>query len=435
MFRKKNFRRRQDDDDDGDGGDGGDKGDARNGGTAAAKPAALAKPAAFKTSNKPKATPAATKATPSSLLSFAADEDGEGDDGGPFGMAITIGGRSKPSSKESKAKSRSVGFGTGHGEGHRVNRDKKGRDERKAREEKREGGKGGGGVVVGGPSAGGALNVVPQSGEYTKEKLAELARNTMRIAAPSSASRRTPPPPSASIAAAGAALSSTVTPPSLSEPLIVLRGSLKPAGSAAAEPEAGATGAWGYGGAVGGAGGMGGARSIVAEGDEVMKFLREGLARLQASQSKAEREAREAEDRLVAAAEEVLELERAMKGAESKYRFVQDLRQYVAVLCDFLKDKAALIEELEESLQQLQEERANAAFERRRADLADELAQAEAATSAAAAVMAQGAGTVTAAAAAAAAADAADAVVEGGGAGGGRVELDEFGRDVNLQKR
>ncbi|CAI5952768.1 unnamed protein product, partial [Closterium sp. NIES-64] len=95
-------------------------------------------------------------------------------------------------------------------------------------------------------------------------------------------------------------------------------------------------------------------------------------------------------------------------------------------------DKAALIEELEESLQQLQEERANAAFNRRRADLVDELAQAEAATSAAAAAMAQGAGTVTAAAAAAAAAE---AVVEGGGAAGGRVELDEFGRDVNLQKR
>ncbi|CAI7863398.1 unnamed protein product [Closterium sp. NIES-53] len=543
MFKKKNFRRRQDDDD----GDGGGEGDARNGGTAAAKPAALKT-----TSNKPKATPATTKATPSSLLSFAADEEGEGDDGGPFGMAVAIGGRSKPSSKESKAKSRSAGFGTGHGEGHRVNRDKKGREERKGREEKREGGKGGGGVVVGGPSAGGALNVMPQSGEYTKEKLAELARNTMRIAAPSSASRRTPHPPSASIAAAGAALSasaapsSTVTPPSLSEPLIVLRGSLKPAGSAAAEAEAGASGsgaagsagaaagmgglggglgtslrkaggsyiggtfipdaaaiaaakakrerlrqakaapdfiplpgsdrsdmaglgsmrgvedemgeeegekgkgeqssedeeealggrvalggvagAWGYGGA----GGMGGAGSIVAEGDEVMKFLREGLARLQASQSKAEQEAREAEDRLVAAADEVLELERAMKGAEGKYRFVQDLRQYVAVLCDFLKDKAALIEELEESLQQLQEERANAAFDRRRADLADELAQAEAATSAAAAAMAQGAGTVTAAAAAAAAAE---AVVEGGGAAGGRVELDEFGRDVNLQKR
>ncbi|CAI5462014.1 unnamed protein product, partial [Closterium sp. Yama58-4] len=180
-------------------------------------------------------------------------------------------------------------------------------------------------------------------------------------------------------------------------------------------------GAWGYGGAVGGTGGMGGAGSIVAEGDEVMKFLREGLARLQASQSKAEREAREAEDRLVAAAEEVLELERAMKGAESKYRFVQDLRQYIAVLCDFLKDKAALIEELEESLQQLQEERANAAFERRRADLADELAQAEAAT-----MMATAVGVAAAAV---------EAVVEGGGAGGGRVELDEFGRDVNLQKR
>ncbi|CAI7853000.1 unnamed protein product, partial [Closterium sp. NIES-54] len=572
------------DDDDG---DGGGEGDARNGGTAAAKPAALKT-----TSNKPKATPATTKATPSSLLSFAADEEGEGDDGGPFGMAVAIGGRSKPSSKESKAKSRSAGFGTGHGEGHRVNRDKKGREERKGREEKREGGKGGGGVVVGGPSAGGALNVMPQSGEYTKEKLAELARNTMRIAAPSSASRRTPHPPSASIAAAGAALSasaapsSTVTPPSLSEPLIVLRGSLKPAGSAAAEAEAGASGsgaagsagsdrsdmaglgsmrgvedemgeeegekgkgeqssedeeealggrvalggvlggdrgsgrarggkgrggsgevngerrgrgmgedeegeeeerekeaeedeeerrweeeqlrkgvgrmvsmpgatggkdggvgaktggekgggvgamggggeeggrsasevfsggmragAWGYGGA----GGMGGAGSIVAEGDEVMKFLREGLARLQlpinllhttpvhpkphspplytmlhhtlnssmpprttlspplhtvlhhsplsitrtsphtiptplhatpslcpqASQSKAEQEAREAEDRLVAAADEVLELERAMKGAEGKYRFVQDLRQYVAVLCDFLKVRLA----------------------------------------------------------------------------------------------
>jgi GC-rich sequence DNA-binding factor len=80
-------------------------------------------------------------------------------------------------------------------------------------------------------------------------------------------------------------------------------------------------------------------------------------------------------------------------------------------------------------MQRLHEERANALLERRAADNADELIEVEAAVSAAKAVLARGAGTATATAAAAAAI----AAVQDGTSSAPK--LDEFGRDVNLQKR
>lgn len=93
-----------------------------------------------------------------------------------------------------------------------------------------------------------------------------------------------------------------------------------------------------------------------------------------------------------------------------------------------MQDKGPLIEELEEAMQRLHEERANALLERRAADNADELAEIESAVSAAKAALAKGGGTATAMAAASAAAarDARSSTVP---------QFDEFGRDVNLQKR
>ena len=93
-----------------------------------------------------------------------------------------------------------------------------------------------------------------------------------------------------------------------------------------------------------------------------------------------------------------------------------------------VQDKGPIIEELEEAMQRLHEERANALLERRAADNADEMAEVEAAVNAAKAVLAKGAGTATATAAASAAA-ARD------GRNSTASQLDEFGRDVNLQKR
>jgi len=75
----------------------------------------------------------------------------------------------------------------------------------------------------------------------------------------------------------------------------------------------------------------------------------------------------------------------------------------VGVCFAWEKDKAAVIEELEEHMQRVQEDRAGAVADRRAADDGDELAEAEAATPGAMGAMAQGAGTVAAAEAAKAA--------------------------------
>lgn len=83
-------------------------------------------------------------------------------------------------------------------------------------------------------------------------------------------------------------------------------------------------------------------------------------------------------------------------------------------------------------MQRLHEERANAVTERREGDDADELAEVEAAVGAAKAAFSRGGGTATAVAAAAAAAAAAVSARDGSHLGR---QLDEFGRDVNLQKR
>lgn len=93
-----------------------------------------------------------------------------------------------------------------------------------------------------------------------------------------------------------------------------------------------------------------------------------------------------------------------------------------------MQDKGPIIEELEEAMQRLHEERASALLERRIADNADEMAEIEVAVNAAKAALAKGGGTASAMAAASAA-SARD------GRNNTAPQLDEFGRDVNLQKR
>ncbi|CAK9228093.1 unnamed protein product [Sphagnum troendelagicum] len=68
-----------------------------------------------------------------------------------------------------------------------------------------------------------------------------------------------------------------------------------------------------------------------------------------------------------------------------------------------LQDKGPIIEELQEAMQRLHEERANALLERHAADNANELTEVEAAVNAAKAAFARGAGTATTTAAAASA--------------------------------
>lgn len=169
--------------------------------------------------------------------------------------------------------------------------------------------------------------------------------------------------------------------------------------------------------------------SISNQGESAVKSLRETLFKMKESEARARAALRQNEERMQSAEESVRELERGMSESSERYVYVQKLRDYVAELCDCLRDKGALIEELEEQMQRLQEERASALAERRAADISAEVAESEAATSAAMAALGRGAGGP---AASVAAAEAATWVREGLES---TPQFDEFGRDINLQKR
>ncbi|KAK2971528.1 hypothetical protein RJ640_017897 [Escallonia rubra] len=125
-------------------------------------------------------------------------------------------------------------------------------------------------------------------------------------------------------------------------------------------------------------------------------------------------------------------LESSLAVAGEKFIFMQKLRDFVSVMCDFLQDKAFLIEELESQMQKLNKERAVAIVDRRAADNDDEMLEIEAAVSAAMLVYSKS-GSNTSVEAAKSAAHAAFAATRK--SRNLPVELDEFGRDVNRQQR
>lgn len=170
------------------------------------------------------------------------------------------------------------------------------------------------------------------------------------------------------------------------------------------------------------------ALSIPQQADEVWKVLKDNLNKMRESHGRTKSELHRTEEMLSSSLSGVASLEQSLSNASEKYLYMQELRNYFAILCDFLQDKGPIIEELEEAMQRLHEERANALMERRAADYADEIAEIEPAVNAAKAAFAKGGGTETAMAAALAAAarDVRSSTVP---------QFDEFGRDVNLQKR
>ncbi|XP_077220232.1 GC-rich sequence DNA-binding factor-like protein [Tasmannia lanceolata] len=128
----------------------------------------------------------------------------------------------------------------------------------------------------------------------------------------------------------------------------------------------------------------------------------------------------------------ITSLEKSLEAADEKFKFMQELRHFVSVICEFLQDKAPFIEELEEQMQKIHEERASAIIERRAADNTDEMTELEPAVTAAMPVLSRG-GSASVVAAATTAAQAASAAAKERSQF--PVQLDEFGRDVNQQKR
>ncbi|KAL6909361.1 hypothetical protein ACP4OV_001642 [Aristida adscensionis] len=172
--------------------------------------------------------------------------------------------------------------------------------------------------------------------------------------------------------------------------------------------------------------------SIAQQADVANKALQENIRKLKETHKTTLGALVKTETHLTEALSEISSLEGSLEGAEKKFVYMQELRNYISVMCDFLNDKAFYIEELEERMQKLHENRALAISERRAADLADESGVIEASVNAAVSILSKGSSSAYLSAASNAAQAAAAAAM---GSSNLPPELDEFGRDINLQKR
>lgn len=172
--------------------------------------------------------------------------------------------------------------------------------------------------------------------------------------------------------------------------------------------------------------------SIAQQADVAKKALQENIRKLRETHKTTVSALVKTETHLSEALSEISSLDSGLKDAEKKFVYMQELRHYISAMCDFLNDKAFYIEELEEHMQKLHENRASAISERRAGDLADESGVIEAAVNAAVSILSKGSSSTYLSAASNAAQAAAAAARESSNL---PPELDEFGRDINLQKR
>ncbi|PSS13415.1 Transcriptional repressor like [Actinidia chinensis var. chinensis] len=186
------------------------------------------------------------------------------------------------------------------------------------------------------------------------------------------------------------------------------------------------------GGAVGGLPGLE-VMSIPQQAEISKKALLENLTRLKESHGRTMASLTRTDENLSASLLNVTALEKSLSAAGEKFIFMQKLRDFVSVICDFLQHKAPFIEELEEQMQKLHEERAAAVTERRTTDNEDEMIEVEAGVNAAISVFGKGGGSAVVIEMATNAAKAASAATKE--QRNLPVKLDEFGRDMNLQNR
>ncbi|XP_052728745.1 transcriptional repressor ILP1 isoform X2 [Vigna angularis] len=169
--------------------------------------------------------------------------------------------------------------------------------------------------------------------------------------------------------------------------------------------------------------------SISQQAESARKALVENVRKLKDSHGRTMSSLSKTDENLSASLLNITALENSLVVADEKYRFMQKLRSYVTNICDFLQHKAFYIEELEEQMKKLHEDRASTIFERRTANNDDEIMEVEAAVKAAMSVFNKK-GNIEAAKFAAQ--EAYTALRKQKDL---PVKLDEFGRDLNLEKR
>ncbi|GLT95290.1 hypothetical protein SLE2022_129820 [Rubroshorea leprosula] len=180
-------------------------------------------------------------------------------------------------------------------------------------------------------------------------------------------------------------------------------------------------------------GAVGDVKSISDQAEIAKRAIHDNLSRIKESHNRTVSSLTKTDENLSASLLNITDLEKSLSAAGEKFIFMQKLRDFVSVICEFLKHKAPLIEELEEQMQKLNEERASAILERRSADNDDEMMEVEAAVKAAMLVFSERGSSVAMIKAATNAAQAASAAIRE--EVNLPVKLDEFGRDMNRQKR
>ncbi|KAG5023659.1 hypothetical protein AAZX31_07G210700 [Glycine max] len=169
---------------------------------------------------------------------------------------------------------------------------------------------------------------------------------------------------------------------------------------------------------------------ISQQAEAARKALLENVRRLKESHGRTMSSLSKTDENLSASLLNITALENSLVVADEKYRFMQKLRNYVTNICDFLQHKAFYIEELEEQMKKLHEDRALAISERRATNNDDEMIEVEEAVKAAMSVLSKKGNNMEAAKIAAQ--EAFSAVRKQRDL---PVKLDEFGRDLNLEKR
>ncbi|XP_058206706.1 transcriptional repressor ILP1 [Rhododendron vialii] len=173
--------------------------------------------------------------------------------------------------------------------------------------------------------------------------------------------------------------------------------------------------------------------SIPQQAEVAKKALHDNLKRMKESHGRTMASLDRNDENLTTSLLKVTALEKSLSAAGERFIFMQKLRDFVSVICDFLQHKAPFIEELEEQMQKLNEDRAAAILKRRSSDNDDEMLELEAAINAAMSVFSKGGGSAAMIEVATREAKAASSATKE--QRNLPVELDEFGRDTNLQKR
>ncbi|XP_047321522.1 transcriptional repressor ILP1 [Impatiens glandulifera] len=178
-------------------------------------------------------------------------------------------------------------------------------------------------------------------------------------------------------------------------------------------------------------GGMSGldTMSISQQAELAKKALNDNLRRFKDSHARTIATLTRTDENLTTSLLNITALEKSLFAADQKFVFMQKLCDYVSIICSFLQHKAPFIEEFEEQLQKLHEERATSILERRSADNEEEMVEVEAAVNAAMSIL-KGNGGIEKAISAAQ--EASTAMKEQKNL---PQKLDELGRDMNLQKR